>query len=102
MSRISAGRELPPPFAGEGGPRRGSGEGSNGAEENVGLHDGCAFPGTGAPLSRPGLTAGPPSPAEGGGRGACRRPHDLTPPPRPGRPCGRKARERPGRSPGGG
>ncbi|TXN60689.1 hypothetical protein FV230_25545 [Methylobacterium sp. WL6] len=41
--------------AGEGGPRSGSGEGS-------------AVSGQRAPLSRPSLTRGPPSPAEGGGR----------------------------------
>ncbi|MFD0936574.1 TolC family protein, partial [Methylobacterium trifolii] len=46
---------FPPPVAGEGGPRSGSGEGS-------------ALSGYGAPLSRPSLTRGPPSPAEGGGK----------------------------------
>ena len=47
-------RDSPPPSAGEGGPRSGSGEGRDAAGE-------------GAPLSRPLLTQGPPSPAEGGG-----------------------------------
>ncbi|MCE4226011.1 magnesium protoporphyrin IX methyltransferase [Methylobacterium sp. C25] len=42
------------PSAGEGGPRSGSGEGND-------------LSGQGAPLSRPLLTQGPPSPAEGGG-----------------------------------
>ncbi|TXM98766.1 hypothetical protein FV219_14105, partial [Methylobacterium sp. WL122] len=45
----------PPPFAGEGGPRAKSGEGSD-------------VSGYGAPLSRPSLTRGSPSPAEGGGK----------------------------------
>ncbi|MCJ2038747.1 ligase-associated DNA damage response DEXH box helicase [Methylobacterium sp. J-059] len=47
---------FPPPPAGEGGPRSGSGEES-------------AAPGNVAPLSRPSLTRGPPSPAGGGGEG---------------------------------
>ncbi|WP_375455175.1 TIGR03915 family putative DNA repair protein, partial [uncultured Methylobacterium sp.] len=50
------------PSAGEGGPRSGSGEGS-------------AVSGDVAPLSRPSLTRGPPSPAEGGGGGAHRTIH---------------------------
>ncbi|GJE07164.1 ATP-dependent RNA helicase SrmB [Methylobacterium jeotgali] len=45
---------LPPPSAREGGPRSESGEGSD-------------VSGEGAPFSRPSLTRGPPSPAEGGG-----------------------------------
>ncbi len=58
----------PPPPAGEGGPRRGSGEGSDAAREGAGLHDGRVPSGNVAPLSRPSLTRGPPSPAEGGGK----------------------------------
>ncbi|TXN62828.1 hypothetical protein FV230_21105 [Methylobacterium sp. WL6] len=46
---------FPPPEAGEGTLRSRGGEGS-------------AASGTVAPLSRPSLTRGPPSPAEGGGR----------------------------------
>ena len=57
----------PPPAAGEGGPRSGSGEGSDGAGE-------------GAPLSRPSLTRGPPSPAEGGGYTRPRLGHNNPPP----------------------
>ncbi|MWV23556.1 ligase-associated DNA damage response DEXH box helicase [Methylobacterium sp. 2A] len=64
---VPQGRLPPPPSAGEGGPRRGSGEGSDGAERGADLHEGLAKSGAVAPLSRPGLTAGPPSPAEGGG-----------------------------------
>ncbi|TXN71233.1 hypothetical protein FV230_09105 [Methylobacterium sp. WL6] len=45
----------PSPLCGGGGPRSGSGEGS-------------ALSGEVAPLSRPSLTRGPPSPAEGGGK----------------------------------
>ncbi|TXN39240.1 hypothetical protein FV232_09335 [Methylobacterium sp. WL30] len=51
MTRVSP----PPPLRGENGPRSGSGEGS-------------ALSGYGAPLSRPSLTRGPPSPTEGGGK----------------------------------
>ncbi|SFM43348.1 ATP-dependent helicase Lhr and Lhr-like helicase [Methylobacterium pseudosasicola] len=54
----------PPPTAGEGGPRRGSGEGQRDDAELRVRH---ALSGSVAPLSRPGLTAGPPSPAVGGG-----------------------------------
>ncbi|TXM75425.1 hypothetical protein FV226_03865 [Methylobacterium sp. WL12] len=48
---------FPPPFAGEGGPRSGSGERS-------------AVSGEVVPLSRPSLTRGPPSLRSGGGKRA--------------------------------
>ncbi|WP_245930562.1 uridylate kinase [Methylobacterium radiodurans] len=66
----------PPPSAGEGTPRsrRGRDEvpqkGSDDAGKRSSLHEGCASSVRVAPLSRPGLTAGPPSPVEGGGRAA--------------------------------
>ena len=58
---------LPPPSAGEGTLRSRGGEGSDGAGQGSGLHEGRAPYGSRAPLSRPPLTRGPPSPAEGGG-----------------------------------
>ncbi|MCJ2065446.1 ligase-associated DNA damage response DEXH box helicase [Methylobacterium sp. J-088] len=62
---------LPPPSAGEGTLRSRGGEGQrDDSGESAGLHTGRISSGSRAPLSRPGLTAGPPSPAEGGERGA--------------------------------
>ncbi|SFI46178.1 ATP-binding protein [Methylobacterium brachiatum] len=56
---------LPPPSAGEGGPRRGSGEGQR---DDGGFHSRRDVSTSVAPLSRPLLTQEPPSPTEGGGR----------------------------------
>jgi uracil-DNA glycosylase len=58
---------LPPPSAEEGGPRSGSGEGGDGAGYGSARPEGRTSFGSRAPLSRPSLTRGPPSPAEGGG-----------------------------------
>ncbi|MEE7477473.1 hypothetical protein MHIMP23_14430 [Methylobacterium hispanicum] len=63
---------LPPLSAGEGGPRRGSvgtksrREGTPVSGTGAARMKGTAQSCTVAPLSRPGLTAGPPFPAEGG------------------------------------
>ncbi|TXN36349.1 hypothetical protein FV225_15380 [Methylobacterium sp. WL93] len=54
---LAATRVFPPPSAGEGTLRSRGGEGSS-------------VSGKGAPLSRPSLTRGPPSPAGGGGEPA--------------------------------
>ncbi|MCJ2049517.1 2-oxo acid dehydrogenase subunit E2 [Methylobacterium sp. J-070] len=54
----------PPPSAGEGTLRSGGGEGQRDA---AGFGPGHDLSGGGPPLSRPALTAGPSSPAEGGG-----------------------------------
>jgi pyruvate dehydrogenase E2 component (dihydrolipoamide acetyltransferase) len=54
----------PPPSAGAGGPRRGSEEEQR---DGAGFDSGHDRSGSDAPLARPGLAAGPPSPAEGGG-----------------------------------
>ncbi|MCJ2094596.1 cisplatin damage response ATP-dependent DNA ligase [Methylobacterium sp. J-072] len=70
-------RDLPPPSAGEGGPRRGSGEGQRDDSEYEAGRDSS---GTVAPLSRPGLTAGPPSPAGGGGNAHAGLGHNNPPP----------------------
>ncbi len=73
---------LPPPSAGEGGPRSGSGGdevprgGSDGAGRGAALDVGHASSGSVAPFSQPGLTAGPPSSAEGGGN--AHRPRAIT------------------------
>ncbi|TXN44992.1 hypothetical protein FV228_20185 [Methylobacterium sp. WL18] len=48
----------------------GAGEGQRDGSGREARHD---LSGHVAPLSRPGLTAGPPSPAEGGGRSQARR-----------------------------
>ncbi|MWV20949.1 hypothetical protein FVE89_02810 [Methylobacterium sp. 2A] len=58
----------PPPFAGEGTLRSRGGEGRDDAGQGRVLHAGRASSGSRVPLSRPLLTQGPPSPAEGGGR----------------------------------
>ncbi|MCJ2068854.1 penicillin acylase family protein, partial [Methylobacterium sp. J-030] len=72
MGRLTADAvgTLPPPSAGEGGPRSGSGEGSDGASVSAGLHEARTKSGSRVPLSRPLLTQGPPSPTEGGGSDA--------------------------------
>ncbi len=57
---------LPPPSAGEGGPRSGSGEGSDGAEYGAAFTSGEPLPE--ALLPSPPLLRRVPSPAEGGGR----------------------------------
>jgi len=69
---------LPPPSAGEGGPRRGAGEGQRDDAGHEARRDSS---GTIVPLSRPGLTAGPPSPAEGGGNAHAGLGHNNPPPP---------------------
>ncbi|MWV24841.1 hypothetical protein FVE89_23230 [Methylobacterium sp. 2A] len=56
---------LPPPFAGEGGPRRGSGEGSDGAERGSARHEGRALPEPGFPSPDP-CCAGATLPRRGG------------------------------------
>ncbi len=72
---------LPPPSAGEGGPRRGSGEGQRDDAERVHARpEGGTSSGTVAPLSRPGRTAGPPSAAEGGGDASAGIGHNNPPP----------------------
>ncbi|GJE21198.1 cisplatin damage response ATP-dependent DNA ligase [Methylobacterium mesophilicum] len=71
-------RDLPPPSAGEGGPRRGSGEGQRDDSEYEVRRNSS---GSGAPLSRPDLTAGPPSPAVGGGEAPAGLGHNNPPPP---------------------
>ena len=65
---IALTRALPPPAAGEGTLRSRGGEGSDDAGEGSALCEGLASSSIVAPLSRPLLTQGPPSPAEGGGR----------------------------------
>jgi len=69
---------LPPPSAGEGGPQRGAGEGQRDDAGHVARRDSSS---TVVPLSRPGLTAGPPSPAEGGGNAHAGLGHNNPPPP---------------------
>ncbi|KST60819.1 ATP-dependent DNA ligase [Methylobacterium sp. GXS13] len=69
---------LPPPSAGEGGPRRGAGERQRDDAGHEARRDSS---GTVVPLSRPGLTAGPPSPAEGGGNAHAGLGHNNPPPP---------------------
>jgi len=69
---------LPPPSAGEGGRRRGAGERQRDDAGHEARRDSS---GTVAPLSRPGLTAGPPSPAEGGGNAHAGLGHNNPPPP---------------------
>ena len=62
-------RALPPPTAGEGGPRvsRGRERGTQFPNTGEAVVRAGAFLCTVTPLSRPGLTAGPPSPAEASG-----------------------------------
>ena len=69
---------LPPPSAGEGGRRRGAGERQRDDAGHEARRDSS---GTVVPLSRPGLTAGPPSPAEGGGNAHAGLGHNNPPPP---------------------
>ncbi len=64
IARATSPDHVPPPFAGEGGPRRGSGEGSGGA----GWGTACDLSGTVTPLSPP-PTQGP-LPGKGGREGA--------------------------------
>ncbi|MCJ2064813.1 cisplatin damage response ATP-dependent DNA ligase [Methylobacterium sp. J-088] len=71
---------LPPPSAGEGTLRSRGGEGNAGADRGAGLHEGHATSGSVAPLSRPLLTQGPPSPAEGGGDARVGIGHNNPPP----------------------
>ncbi|AYO85210.1 hypothetical protein EBB05_25290 [Methylobacterium brachiatum] len=59
-------RCFPPPSAGEGGPRSGSGEGSDASGKVATIASSRTVA---LPLLRPSLTRGPPSPAEGGGDG---------------------------------
>jgi len=87
MGRLTPKTEglLPPPSAGEGGPRSGSGEGSDGAERSFASHQTRAPFGSGVPPlrdfvpTRPLLMQGPPSPAEGGGRDAETTAYDEPP-----------------------
>ncbi|MDP4021628.1 DUF559 domain-containing protein [Methylobacterium sp. NEAU 140] len=65
MTERNAATAPPPPFAGEGTPRSGGGEGQR---DGAGCGTQRDLSGGVAPLSRPPLTRGPPSPAEGGGR----------------------------------
>ncbi|MBP1182018.1 cisplatin damage response ATP-dependent DNA ligase [Methylobacterium sp. PvR107] len=71
---------LPPPSAGEGTLRSRGVDGSDGAEAGLGLHEGGASSEGVAPLSRPPLTRGPPSPAEGGGDARAGIGHNNPPP----------------------
>ncbi len=68
---------LPPPSAGEGTLRSRGGEGSDGTGYGAGRDPS----GPVAPLSRPPLTRGPPSPAEGGGDARAGVGHNNPPPP---------------------
>ncbi len=60
----------PPPSAGEGTRRSRGGEGNPASGRGEGLHGRRAMSCSVALLSRPGLAAGPPSPAKGGGKTA--------------------------------
>ena len=64
---LDGARAFPPPSAGEGTLRSRGGEGQRDA---AGFGSRRDLSVNVAPLSRPGLTAGPPSPAEGGGSAA--------------------------------
>ena len=64
MLALSSHAALPPPSAGEGTLRSRGGEGQR---DGSGFRTCRALSGSVAPLSRPLLTQGPPSPAEGGG-----------------------------------
>ncbi|CAM3008472.1 hypothetical protein JHFBIEKO_2645 [Methylobacterium mesophilicum] len=68
---------LPPPSAGEGTLRSRGGEGQRDVADFGSLRD---LSGYGAPLSRPLLTQGPPSPAKGGGTALARFGQTDTPP----------------------
>jgi branched-chain amino acid aminotransferase len=68
------GTSSPPPSAGEGTLQSRGGEGQRDGSDRGNLSD---ISGTVAPLSRPPLTRGPPSPAEGGGTGGWQL---ITPP----------------------
>ena len=70
-------RDLPPPSAREGTLRSGGGEGQR---DDAGYEFRRDTSGTVAPLSRPGLTAGPPSPAEGEGDALVGIGHNNPPP----------------------
>ena len=61
-------KRAPLPLGGGGWPPKGVGRGERGIRKGRSLDEGGTFFCTVAPLSRPLLTQGPPSPAEGGGR----------------------------------